>query len=101
MVELDAYYARLNRLSRDELRYVLDPQEVYGSAFPMRPLLMRDNSRPSEMMTGHGPLDRLIIDQVNLAADFVPNEFAVCKLTICSERIDVMRSQFIASSQEM
>ena len=32
--ELDAYYARLYELSRDELRYVLDPQEVYGSDFP-------------------------------------------------------------------
>ena len=32
--ELDAYYARLYVLSRDELRYVLDPQEVYGSDFP-------------------------------------------------------------------
>lgn len=32
--ELDAYYARLYGLSRDELRYVLDPQEVYGSDFP-------------------------------------------------------------------
>ncbi len=32
--ELDAYYARLYGLPRDELRYVLDPQEVYGSDFP-------------------------------------------------------------------
>jgi len=32
--ERDAYYARLYGLSRDELRYVLDPQEVYGSDFP-------------------------------------------------------------------
>ena len=32
--ELDAYYARLYGLSRDELRYVLDPQDVYGSDFP-------------------------------------------------------------------
>ncbi len=33
-MELDAYYARLYGLTRDELRYVLDPQEVYGSDFP-------------------------------------------------------------------
>ncbi len=32
--ELDAYYARLYGLTRDELQYVLDPQEVYGSDFP-------------------------------------------------------------------
>ena len=32
--ELDAYYARLYGLTRDELRYILDPKEVYGDAFP-------------------------------------------------------------------
>ena len=28
--ELDAYYARLYGLTRDELRYILDPKEVHG-----------------------------------------------------------------------
>jgi hypothetical protein len=28
--ELDAYYARLYGLNRDELRYILDPKDVYG-----------------------------------------------------------------------
>ncbi len=32
--ELDAYYAKLYGLTRDELRYILDPQEVYGPDFP-------------------------------------------------------------------
>jgi hypothetical protein len=32
--ELDAYYARLYGLSRDELRYILDPKEVHGPDFP-------------------------------------------------------------------
>ena len=32
--ELDAYYAALYGLSRDELRYILDPQDVYGPDFP-------------------------------------------------------------------
>ncbi len=32
--ELDAYYAHLYSLTRDELRYILDPQEVYGPDFP-------------------------------------------------------------------
>lgn len=31
---LDAYCARLYGLSRDELRYILDPKEVYGEDFP-------------------------------------------------------------------
>jgi len=32
--ELDAYYARLYGLSRDELRYILDPKDVMGEDYP-------------------------------------------------------------------
>ena len=32
--ELDAYYAYLYGLDRDELRYILDPSDVYGADFP-------------------------------------------------------------------
>lgn len=32
--ELDAYYARLYGLTRDELRYILDPKDVHGPDFP-------------------------------------------------------------------
>lgn len=32
--ELDAYFARLYGLTRDELRYILDPTEVYGEDYP-------------------------------------------------------------------
>lgn len=32
--ELDAYYAKLYGLTRDQLRYILDPQDVYGPDFP-------------------------------------------------------------------
>ena len=32
--ELDAYYARLYRLTRDELRFILDPEAVYGPDYP-------------------------------------------------------------------
>ena len=32
--ELDAYYAYLYGLSRDELRYILDPADVYGPDYP-------------------------------------------------------------------
>lgn len=32
--ELDAYYARLYGLTRDELRYILDPADVMGSDYP-------------------------------------------------------------------
>jgi hypothetical protein len=32
--ELDAYYAKLYGLTRNELRYILDPNDVYGPDFP-------------------------------------------------------------------
>jgi len=32
--ELDAYYAHLYGLTREELRYILDPEDVYGEDFP-------------------------------------------------------------------
>ena len=32
--ELDAYYAKLYGLTEEELRYILDPKEVYGEDFP-------------------------------------------------------------------
>jgi hypothetical protein len=32
--DLDAYYARLYGLTRDALRSILDPKEVYGEDFP-------------------------------------------------------------------
>ena len=32
--ELDAYYARLYGLNRDELRYILDPAHVMGPDYP-------------------------------------------------------------------
>ena len=32
--ELDAKYAKLYGLTRDELRYILDPANIYGAEFP-------------------------------------------------------------------
>lgn len=32
--ELDAYFAKLYGLDRDELRYILDPSDVYGDDYP-------------------------------------------------------------------
>jgi hypothetical protein len=31
---LDAVYAKLYCLTRDELRYILDPKDIYGPDFP-------------------------------------------------------------------
>jgi hypothetical protein len=52
--ELDAYYAHLYGLTRDELRYVLDPKDVYGPDFPsetFRVLKEKEEKRFGEYRT--------------------------------------------------
>jgi len=52
--ELDAYYALLYGLTRDELRYILDPKDVYGPDFPgetFRVLKEKEEKRFGEYRT--------------------------------------------------
>ena len=42
--ELDAYYARLYGLTRDELRYILDPADVMGPEYPSETFRVLKNS---------------------------------------------------------
>jgi hypothetical protein len=44
-----AHFARLDGLTRDELRYVLDPKDVYGADFPSETFrgLKEEEERPS------------------------------------------------------
>ena len=48
--ELDAYYAKLYGLTRDELRYILDPADVYGEDFPSETFRVLKNN---EIKPGH------------------------------------------------
>jgi hypothetical protein len=53
--ELDAYYAVLYGLTRDELRYILDPKDLYGPDFPsesFRVLKEREEKQFGEYRTG-------------------------------------------------
>ena len=44
--ELDAYYARLYGLNRDELRYILDPADAYGPDYPSETFrVLRENEK--------------------------------------------------------
>ena len=52
--ELDAWYALLYGLERDELRYILDPQDVHGPDFPgetFRVLKEKENRKYGEYRT--------------------------------------------------
>jgi hypothetical protein len=67
--ELDAYYALLYGLTRDELRYILDPKDVYGPDFPgetFRVLKEKEEKRFGEYRTR-----RLVLEAYDrLAKDF-------------------------------
>jgi hypothetical protein len=46
--ELDAYYARLYKLTRDELRYILDPTDVMGADYPSETFRVLKNNEVRE-----------------------------------------------------
>jgi hypothetical protein len=51
--ELDAYYARLYRLTRDEVRYILDPTEVMGEDYPSETFRVLKNNDMREFGEYH------------------------------------------------
>lgn len=66
--ELDAYYAKLYSLSRDELRYILDPADVMGDDYPSETFRVLKNSEMREF--GEYRTARLVLrefDRIALA----------------------------------
>ncbi len=57
--ELDAYYAHLYRLTRDELRYILDPTEVMGNDYPSETFRVLKNNEMREF--GECRTQRLVL----------------------------------------
>ncbi|MCR8959860.1 hypothetical protein M0765_019605 [Variovorax sp. S2] len=82
--ELDAYYARLYGLTRDELRYILDPADVMGPDYPSETFRVLKNSEMREF--GEYRTQRLVLQawdklgaapvQVPLAAPAVTSQFS-------------------------
>ncbi len=65
--ELDAYFAHLYGFTRDELRYVLDPKDVFGETFPgetFRVLKDRELEQYGEFRTG-----RLVLEAFDQLAE--------------------------------
>ncbi|CAJ0730456.1 MAG: N-6 DNA methylase [Ralstonia sp.] len=58
--ELDAYYARLYGLTRDELRYILDPADVMGADYPSETFRVLKNSEMREF--GEYRTRRLVLE---------------------------------------
>ena len=57
--ELDAYYARLYGLTRDELRYILDPADVMGADYPSETFRVLKNKELREF--GEYRTQRLVL----------------------------------------
>ncbi|AQV92286.1 hypothetical protein BJN34_00065 [Cupriavidus necator] len=57
--ELDAYYARLYGLTRDELRYILDPADVMGAGYPSETFRVLKNNETREF--GEYRTQRLVL----------------------------------------
>lgn len=58
--ELDAYYAKLYQLTRDELRYILDPADVYGADFPSETFRVLKNNETKQF--GEYRTQRLVLE---------------------------------------
>lgn len=58
--ELDAYYARLYGLDRNELRYILDPADVMGADYPSETFRVLKNSELREF--GEYRTQRLVLE---------------------------------------
>lgn len=58
--ELDAYYARLYGLTRDELRYILDPADVMGADYPSETFRVLKNNEEREF--GEYRTRRLVLE---------------------------------------
>ncbi len=58
--ELDAYYAKLYGLTRDELRYILDPTDVMGEDYPSESFRVLKNKELNEF--GEYRTERLVLE---------------------------------------
>lgn len=68
--ELDAYFARLYGLARDELRYVLDPADVMGSDYPSETFRVLKNNEEKEF--GEYRTRRLVLECFDAMTPAVP-----------------------------
>ncbi|MGL5846373.1 Eco57I restriction-modification methylase domain-containing protein [Aeromonas veronii] len=58
--ELDAYYAKLYGLTRDELRYILDPADIMGEDYPSETFRVLKNKEQKEF--GEYRTQRLVLE---------------------------------------
>ncbi len=65
--ELDAYYAKLYGLTRDELRYILDPADIYGDDYPSETFRVLQKNETRQF--GEYRTRRLVLEAWDALAD--------------------------------
>lgn len=75
--ELDAYYAKLYGLTRDELRYILDPAEVMGDDYPSETFRVLKNNEMHEF--GEYRTQRLVLEAWDALEKQQPLENSIIK----------------------
>ncbi len=65
--ELDAYYAHLYGLTREELRYILDPKDVFGEEFPSETFRVLKENEEKEF--GEYRTRRLVLEAFDKLAE--------------------------------
>lgn len=68
--ELDAYYAKLYGLTRDELRYILDPADIYGDDYPSETFRVLKNNETRQF--GEYRTRRLVLEAWDRLAGVSP-----------------------------
>jgi hypothetical protein len=100
--ELDAYYAHLYDLNRDELRYILDPADVMGADYPSETFRVLKNSEMR--MFGEYRTQRLVLDAWDRLArnDFLglPYELPVLQVRTQQPKLDYSGQGFIRNEVE-
>jgi hypothetical protein len=100
--ELDAYYAHLYGLDRDELRYILDPADVMGADYPSETFRVLKNSEMR--MFGEYRTQRLVLDAWDRLAsnDFVglPYELPISQIGTSLQELDYSDQGFIRNEAE-
>lgn len=89
--ELDAYYARLYGLDRDELRYILDPADVMGPDYPSETFRVLQKNEMREF--GEYRTQRLVLDAWDaLAAGEIQRQSSISSSTLQYSEQGVVQS---------
>jgi hypothetical protein len=73
--ELDAYYAKLYGLTREELQYILDPSDVMGEEYPTETFRVLKNNETR--LYGEYRTKRLVLEAWDRIHSEVKDELAV------------------------